>query len=111
MTESFHSGEDVGDTTQPIERRRCGLGVRLRFGFQSWAAALPGEMRKEYDMSNQALHVGPAGAFLVPEAYENDTPVRRVPEVSVPHLMGLRTSAARPHRRKVPLSRLTPALN
>jgi hypothetical protein len=68
VTESFHSGEDVGDTTQPIERRRCGLGVRLRFGFQSWAAALPGEMRKEYDMSNQALHVGPAGAFLVPEA-------------------------------------------
>jgi hypothetical protein len=35
----------------------------------------------------------------------------RVPEVAAPpvptELMGLRTSAARPHRRKVPLRRLT----
>lgn len=31
----------------------------------------------------------------------------RAPEVGVPQLMGLRTSAARPHRRKVPLNRLT----
>ncbi|MGX4694678.1 hypothetical protein [Streptomyces sp. JNUCC 63] len=66
-------------------------------------------------MSKQVLHeatapVGPAGVSLVPEAYEIHAPARRVPEVSVPHLMGLRTSAARPHRRKVPLSRLTPAL-
>lgn len=29
------------------------------------------------------------------------------PEVAVPHLMGLRTGAARPHRHKVPLRRLT----
>ncbi|GHG78048.1 hypothetical protein GCM10018980_76690 [Streptomyces capoamus] len=37
-------------------------------------------------------------------------PAPRVPEVAavtpVPQLMGLRTSAARPHRRKVPLHRL-----
>ncbi|MGW5198089.1 hypothetical protein [Streptomyces spiralis] len=110
MTESFHGGGDAGDTTRPIERRRCGLGAKLRFGFQSRAGALPGEMRKEYDMSNQVLHVGPAGVFLLPEAYENGAPARGVPEVSVPHLMGLRTSAARPHRRKVPLCRLAPAL-
>ncbi|MFD4571670.1 hypothetical protein ACFWNK_10590 [Streptomyces sp. NPDC058417] len=31
----------------------------------------------------------------------------RAPEVSAPQLMGLRTTAARPHRRKVPLNRLT----
>ncbi|MFJ8362222.1 hypothetical protein [Streptomyces sp. NPDC093984] len=30
-----------------------------------------------------------------------------VPQVAVPQLMGLRMTAARPHRRKVPLSRLT----
>lgn len=29
------------------------------------------------------------------------------PEVAVPHLMGLRTGANRPHRHKVPLRRLT----
>ncbi|MGW3202610.1 hypothetical protein [Streptomyces sp. NPDC001135] len=38
-------------------------------------------------------------------------PAPRVPEVALPsaprELMGLRTSAARPHRRKVPLRRLT----
>ncbi|MGW3513701.1 hypothetical protein [Streptomyces sp. NPDC000994] len=66
-------------------------------------------------MSKLVLHevtapVGPAAVPMVPEAYEIHAPARRVPEVSVPHLMGLRTSAARPHRRKVPLSRLAPAL-
>ncbi|MEU5281823.1 hypothetical protein [Streptomyces asoensis] len=30
----------------------------------------------------------------------------RAPEVAAPQLMGLRTTAARPHRRKVPLNRL-----
>ncbi|MFF9059735.1 hypothetical protein ACF09K_13765 [Streptomyces sp. NPDC014882] len=35
------------------------------------------------------------------------TPPPRAPEIAVPQLMGLRTGAARPHRRKVPLSRLT----
>ncbi|MEU2712522.1 hypothetical protein [Streptomyces sp. NPDC007205] len=38
-------------------------------------------------------------------------PTPRAPEVALPpaprELMGLRTSAARPHRRKVPLHRLT----
>ncbi|MFS4095712.1 hypothetical protein [Streptomyces sp. AF1A] len=38
------------------------------------------------------------------------TPAPRAPEIApapVPQLMGLRTSADRPHRRKVPLHRLT----
>ncbi|MEU5314771.1 hypothetical protein [Streptomyces sp. NPDC021562] len=36
------------------------------------------------------------------------TPAPRAPElVPAPQLMGLRTSAARPHQRKVPLSRMT----
>ncbi|WP_316774368.1 hypothetical protein [Streptomyces sasae] len=36
------------------------------------------------------------------------TPASRAPEVApAPQLMGLRTSAARPHQRKVPLSRMT----
>ncbi|MFF1545287.1 hypothetical protein [Streptomyces sp. NPDC058291] len=30
----------------------------------------------------------------------------RAPELAAPQLMGLRTTAARPHRRKVPLNRL-----
>ncbi|MCQ9133262.1 MULTISPECIES: hypothetical protein [Streptomyces] len=34
------------------------------------------------------------------------TAVDRAPEVAAPQLMGLRTTAARPHRRKVPLNRL-----
>ncbi|MER6127047.1 hypothetical protein ABT173_31550 [Streptomyces sp. NPDC001795] len=77
-------------------------------------------------MIKQVLHeatapFGPAGVSLalavayelhepltaVPEACELQAVVTRVLEVSVPQLMGLRTDAARPHRRKVPLSRLT----
>jgi hypothetical protein len=50
----------------------------------------------------------PAGFTLALEvAYELHAPATRVPEVAVPQLMGLRTSAARAHRRKVPLRRLT----
>ncbi|WP_406437422.1 hypothetical protein OHB00_23940 [Streptomyces sp. NBC_00631] len=51
------------------------------------------------------------------EAVVAPTPAPRAPEVasaprapevaSAPQLMGLRTSAARPHQRKVPLSRMT----
>ncbi|MFJ8199788.1 hypothetical protein [Streptomyces sp. NPDC096152] len=40
-------------------------------------------------------------------AKELHSPVNRVPEVAVPQLMGLRLPAARPHRHKVPLRRLT----
>ncbi|MFH8800297.1 hypothetical protein ACH4F6_11975 [Streptomyces sp. NPDC017936] len=43
-------------------------------------------------------------------AYELHAPVPqaapRAPEVAAPQMMGLRTTAARPHRRKVPLNRL-----
>jgi hypothetical protein len=53
------------------------------------------------------LHASvPQGA----EAFEFHVPRTRALEVAVPHLMGLRTTAARPHRRKVPLNRLTPAM-
>jgi len=34
-------------------------------------------------------------------------PPAPLPEIAVPHLMGLRTGANRPHRHKVPLRRLT----
>ncbi|MEV7244152.1 MULTISPECIES: hypothetical protein [unclassified Streptomyces] len=58
---------------------------------------------------------GPAALTLpLAVAYELHAPaapasVPRVPEVAVPapELMGLRTSADRPHRRKVPLRRLS----
>ncbi|MFE7648198.1 hypothetical protein [Streptomyces phaeoluteigriseus] len=48
-------------------------------------------------------------ALALDVAYELHAPTAptRAPEVAAPQMMGLRTSAARPHRRKVPLSRLT----
>ncbi|MFC3573230.1 hypothetical protein ACFOZ0_08045 [Streptomyces yaanensis] len=51
-----------------------------------------------------------APAVQTPEDFELRAPERRALEVAVPQLMGLRTTAARPHRRKVPLNRLTLAL-
>ena len=49
----------------------------------------------------------PAGFALALEvAHELHAPVTRAPELAVPQLMGLRTSAAHPHRRKVPMNRL-----
>ncbi|MET7287696.1 hypothetical protein [Streptomyces sp. NPDC005573] len=60
--------------------------------------------------------IRPAGIVLALEvAHELHAPDSspRLPELpapAAPHLMGLRTSADRPHRRKVPLNRLT-ALN
>ncbi|MEU2059480.1 hypothetical protein [Streptomyces sp. NPDC013455] len=61
---------------------------------------------------------GPAGitlALSIAAQLHVPIPAPRAPEVAavtpavtpVPQLMGLRTSAARPHRRKVPLHRLT----
>ncbi|MFF4120407.1 hypothetical protein [Streptomyces sp. NPDC001714] len=50
--------------------------------------------------------VAPTPAPRAPEVAP--TPAPRAPEVApAPQLMGLRTSAARPHQRKVPLSRMT----
>ncbi|WP_369247547.1 hypothetical protein [Streptomyces sp. R41] len=50
----------------------------------------------------------PAGFVLALEvAHELHAPAERTPEVAVPQLMGLRMSAARPHRRKIPLRRLS----
>jgi hypothetical protein len=53
----------------------------------------------------------PAGLALALEvAYALHAPVPRAPElvtsVPAPQMMGLRTTTARPHRRKVPLNRL-----
>ncbi|MFF0386305.1 hypothetical protein ACWEIK_03050 [Streptomyces sp. NPDC004673] len=64
-------------------------------------------------VSHQAPVSGPANVVVALEvAHELHTPDptrRRLPELPTPapQLMGLRTSAARPHRRKVPLNRLT----
>jgi hypothetical protein len=72
-------------------------------------------------MIKQIMHLtsgdDPAGFHLALEvAYELNAPARaaavtvapRAPEiVPAPQLMGLRTSADRPHQRKVPLSRMT----
>ena len=67
-------------------------------------------------VSHQIAGTGPAALSLaLSVAYElhapaapapRPTPAPRSPEVAVPELMGLRTSADRPHRRKVPLRRL-----
>ncbi|GHF19352.1 hypothetical protein [Streptomyces griseoluteus] len=63
-------------------------------------------------VSHQAPVSGPANVAVALEvAHELHTPdpSPRLPELPspAPQLMGLRTSAARPHRRKVPLNRLT----
>ncbi|MEV8045673.1 hypothetical protein ACF06D_23465 [Streptomyces griseoluteus] len=63
-------------------------------------------------VSHQAPVSGPANVTVALEvAHELHTPdpSPRLPELPspAPQLMGLRTSAARPHRRKVPLNRLT----
>ena len=65
-------------------------------------------------MINQVSHTvtgtDPAGITLALEvAYDLHAPVPapRAPEVAAPELMGLRVSAGRPHRHKVPLKRLT----
>ncbi|WP_416976237.1 hypothetical protein [Streptomyces sp. T028] len=63
-------------------------------------------------VSHTVTGVGAADlALALDVAYELHEPVKqlvvRAPEVAAPQMMGLRTSAARPHRRKVPLNRLT----
>ncbi|MEW2301144.1 hypothetical protein AB0958_14400 [Streptomyces sp. NPDC006655] len=65
-------------------------------------------------VSHQVTGTAPADLGLaLAVAYElhapaEATPAPRAPElVTAPQLMGLRTSAARPHQRKVPLSRMT----
>jgi hypothetical protein len=65
-------------------------------------------------VSHTVAGTGPAALALALEvAYALHAPTPRAPEVVVrtagpvaPQLMGLRTTAARPHRRKVPLNRL-----
>jgi len=57
-------------------------------------------------VSHTTAGTDPAGLALALEvAYELHAPTTRAPEVA-PQLMGLHTTAARPHRRKVPLKRL-----
>ncbi|MFJ9867155.1 hypothetical protein [Streptomyces sp. NPDC101165] len=60
-------------------------------------------------VSHQAAGTGPADlALALSVAHALHTPAPRAPEVPpVPQLMGLRTSAGRPHRHKVPLHRLS----
>ena len=57
-------------------------------------------------VSHTADGTDPAGlALALAVAYELHAPLTRAPEVA-PQLMGLHTTAARPHRRKVPLKRI-----
>jgi hypothetical protein len=64
-------------------------------------------------VSHTVAGTGPSDLALAFEvAYDLHAPVTRAresraPEVAPPQLMGLRTTAARPHRRKVQLNRLT----
>ncbi|MDO0927070.1 hypothetical protein QQY24_17240 [Streptomyces sp. TG1A-8] len=65
-------------------------------------------------MIQQVSHTVPAGgpaafalALEVAHELHAPAPAPRTTEVDVPELMGLRTSAARPHRRKVPLHRVS----
>ncbi|GGS08281.1 hypothetical protein GCM10010269_54310 [Streptomyces humidus] len=60
-------------------------------------------------VSHPVTGAGAAGlALALDVAYELHRPTEpaRAPEVPAPQLMGLRTTTARPHRRKVPLNRL-----
>jgi hypothetical protein len=59
-------------------------------------------------VSHPVAGTGPAALALALEvAHELHAPVTRAPEVvPAPQLMGLHTTTARPHRRKVPLNRL-----
>ncbi|ANP55905.1 hypothetical protein J2Z21_007811 [Streptomyces griseochromogenes] len=67
-------------------------------------------------VSHQAAGTGPAALALAlsvayelhaPTAATRPAPAPRPPQIAhVPEMMGLRTSADRPHRRKVPLRRL-----
>ncbi|MFJ9634135.1 hypothetical protein ACIQPR_06390 [Streptomyces sp. NPDC091280] len=65
-------------------------------------------------VSHTVTDTGAAGLGLaLGVAYELHAPAARAPEAvrapevaSAPELMGLRTSAAHPHHRKVPLNRL-----
>ncbi|MFJ9816907.1 hypothetical protein ACIRU3_16835 [Streptomyces sp. NPDC101151] len=62
-------------------------------------------------ISHQVSGTAPADltlALSVAHELHAPAPAPRAPEVApVPQMMGLRTSADRPHRRKVPLHRLT----
>ncbi|MFE0384944.1 hypothetical protein ACFW1F_12805 [Streptomyces bungoensis] len=56
----------------------------------------------------RTLALAVAHELHAPTAVPAPAPAPRAPEVTqVPELMGLRTSADRPHRRKVPLHRLS----
>ncbi|MEU0966318.1 hypothetical protein ABZ357_13190 [Streptomyces sp. NPDC005917] len=74
------------------------------------------QVSKVSKVSHPTAADGPAGISLaLAVAYELHAPTaapvapaQRAPEVApAPQLMGLRTSAARTHQRKVPLSRMT----
>ncbi|ARP71447.1 hypothetical protein LK07_18660 [Streptomyces pluripotens] len=69
-------------------------------------------------MIQRVSHTPPAGcgpavvalALSVASELHTPAPASRAPELAaapVPQLMGLHVSAARPHRRKVPLNRLS----
>ncbi|MEU6098520.1 hypothetical protein [Streptomyces sp. NPDC047079] len=94
------------ETTAPIGPARVSLALAVAHGLHRPAAPAP----EAYELRTVVTTAAPA-----PRTYELRAPVTRAPEVrevAVPQLMGLRrTNVARPHRRKVPLNRLTVALS
>ncbi|MFJ5534619.1 hypothetical protein [Streptomyces sp. NPDC093261] len=90
-------------TTAPVAPARVCLALAVAHELHTPAAPAP----EAYE-----LHAVVAPAAPASKAYELRAPAARAPEVvPVPQLMGLRrTNVGRPHRRKVPLNRLTTAM-
>ncbi|MGW2696184.1 hypothetical protein [Streptomyces sp. NPDC001296] len=88
-------------TTAPVAPARVCLALAVAHELHTPAAPAP----EAYELRAVVAPAAPAY-----KAYELRAPDRRVPEVAVPQLMGLRrTNVGRP-RRKVPLNRLTTAM-
>ncbi|MGW1258660.1 hypothetical protein ACWD5Q_26630 [Streptomyces sp. NPDC002513] len=89
-------------TTAPVAPARVCLALAVAHELHTPAAPAP----EAYEL-RAVVATAPAS-----KAYELRAPATRAPEVvAVPQLMGLRrTNVARPHRRKVPLNRLTTAM-
>lgn len=117
---SAHRTAAPGDTdSSPTPHRAVRTDASPAPGDSGGAptAAGHGPYGKEYDMIQQIVHeptdtvdaTTPAGlAQALTVAKDLHSPAHRTPDVvAVPQLMGLRISAERPHRYKVPLKRIT----
>ncbi|MFI9646507.1 hypothetical protein ACIHAA_09470 [Streptomyces sp. NPDC052040] len=90
------------ETSAPVAPARVCIALAVAHELHTPAAPAP----EAYELRAVVAPASPAS-----RAYELRAPAARTPVVAVPELMGLRrTSVSRPHRRKVPLSRLTSAM-